>query len=84
MAYFATVISGEVKLSVHDEAKWISISEVENYKFAPADIPFIEKVKRNFIIVHKDFAEEEVDKLLNNKRILIKIRRITKYKNIII
>ena len=45
MAYFATVISGEVKLSVHDEAKWISISEVENYKFAPADIPFIEKLK---------------------------------------
>ena len=45
MAYFATVISGEIKLSVHDEAKWISISEVENFKFAPADIPFIEKLK---------------------------------------
>ena len=45
MAYFATVISGEIKLSVHDEAKWISISEVENFKFAPADIHFIEKLK---------------------------------------
>ena len=45
MAYFATVISGEIKLSVHDEVKWISISEVENFQFAPADIPFIEKLK---------------------------------------
>lgn len=45
MAYFATVISGEIKLTVHDKAEWIDISEVENYEFPPADIPFIEKLK---------------------------------------
>lgn len=45
IAYKAKLISGEVKLTVHDKMEWIDISQVKNYEFAPADMPFINKLK---------------------------------------
>lgn len=48
IAYFATILSGDIKLSVHDKVEWITISEIDEYEFAPADIPFIEKLKEIF------------------------------------
>ena len=32
------------KLSVHDEIKWITLDEMKNYDFAPAEIPNVEKL----------------------------------------
>jgi 8-oxo-dGTP diphosphatase len=29
----------------HDDFKWVSIDEMKNFEFAPADIPFIEKLR---------------------------------------
>lgn len=39
--------SGENRLKsmVHDDYKWVSFNELGNYDFAPADIPFVEKLK---------------------------------------
>ncbi|MCI9069314.1 (deoxy)nucleoside triphosphate pyrophosphohydrolase [Clostridium sp.] len=48
IAYFATILSGDIKLSVHDKVEWITISEFDEYEFAPADIPFIAKLKEIF------------------------------------
>lgn len=48
IAYFATILDGEMKLSVHDKVEWITISEIDEYDFAPADIPFVEKLKEVF------------------------------------
>lgn len=48
IVYFATVSGGEMKLSVHDKVEWITISEIDEYDFAPADIPFVEKLKEVF------------------------------------
>lgn len=48
IAYFATVVDGDIKLSVHDKIEWITISEIDKYDFAPADITFIEKLKEVF------------------------------------
>lgn len=45
MAYFATIVKGDFKLSVHDEVKWVDSHEIDNFDFAPADIPLVEKVK---------------------------------------
>ena len=48
IAYFATILEGDIKLSVHDKVEWITISQIDKYDFAPADIPFIEKLKEVF------------------------------------
>lgn len=48
LAYFSTIIEGEIELSVHDEVRWISIKEFDKFDFAPADIPLIEKLKEVF------------------------------------
>ncbi|KUO53523.1 MAG: NUDIX hydrolase [Desulfitibacter sp. BRH_c19] len=34
-----------LKPTVHDDYRWVSISELVNYDFSPADIPFVEKLK---------------------------------------
>lgn len=48
IAYFATAVDGDIKLSVHDKIEWITISEIDKYDFVPADITFIEKLKEVF------------------------------------
>lgn len=43
-AYYVTYLSGEFRLSVHSEIKWVSKDELPNYDFAAADIPIVEKL----------------------------------------
>ena len=38
-------IKGDIKLLEHEDYKWISSSELENFEFAPADIFIVEKLK---------------------------------------
>lgn len=40
-AFFCEYISGEILLNDHDEILWVENNELNNYTFAPADIPFI-------------------------------------------
>lgn len=49
MAYFSTIIDGEIHLHVHDQVKWVTIEEIDTYDFAPADIPLVEKLKNKNI-----------------------------------
>lgn len=49
LAYKARWIDGEYKLTAHTQIKWVKPYELENYDFAPADIPFIEKLKGELI-----------------------------------
>lgn len=39
-------ISGNIQLTEHEDIKWVEKSELDNYKFAPADEFIIEKIKR--------------------------------------
>lgn len=39
IAIHAAVLSGELRLSVHDRAEWLTPSEILKLKLAPADIP---------------------------------------------
>lgn len=48
IAYFAALVGGNIKLSVHDKVEWITIDEVDKYDFAPADIPLVKKLKEVF------------------------------------
>ncbi|MCX9084154.1 MAG: 8-oxo-dGTP diphosphatase MutT [Candidatus Methanoperedens sp.] len=44
-AYWVNWESGSIELMAHDEYKWVSLSELDNYDFAPADIPLVKKLK---------------------------------------
>ncbi|WP_330364886.1 8-oxo-dGTP diphosphatase MutT [Anaerovorax odorimutans] len=46
LAYLSTIVEGEIKLSVHDQTRWVNINELDRFDFAPADIPLIEKLKK--------------------------------------
>ena len=45
LAFNARYISGEFQLNAHDEIKWITLEEFNQFDFAPADIPIINKIK---------------------------------------
>ncbi|MDD3013542.1 MAG: 8-oxo-dGTP diphosphatase MutT [Candidatus Gastranaerophilales bacterium] len=44
LAYMAQYISGEVFLTDHDEVRWVSKTELNNYIFAEADVPVVNKL----------------------------------------
>ncbi len=44
IAYFADYVEGEISLMEHEAVEWVTIGELKNYDFAPADIPFISKL----------------------------------------
>ena len=47
--YWAEVINGEVIPVVHDDLKWITIDELANFDFAPADIPIVKRLMKENI-----------------------------------
>ena len=46
-AYCCRPISGKFVLNVHKGIRWVKRSELCLYEFAPADIPFVEKLKKD-------------------------------------
>ncbi len=44
IAMRAYIISGEIRLHVHDQAEWVPIPDLLNYDLAPADIPIAQKL----------------------------------------
>lgn len=40
--YHARWLSGSLVLTAHDRAKWVTVGEMENHDFPPADKPVIE------------------------------------------
>ena len=42
--FTAEIIEGDIKLTDHDEYKWVTLEEVCNYRIAPADIPLISNI----------------------------------------
>lgn len=44
-AYKCRLISGDLRISEHSDAKWLSFDEMNEYDFAEADKPFIDLFK---------------------------------------
>jgi len=44
IAYYCTIIDGEIRISVHDKYKWVKINDLLEYDLLPADIPIAKKV----------------------------------------
>ena len=49
MAYGTRVVRGEFKLNDHAEIAWVSKDEIGEYDYAPADLPFVEMIRRGEI-----------------------------------
>jgi 8-oxo-dGTP diphosphatase len=46
IAYQVVHLAGEFQLEDHDEIRWLSLNELEDILWAPADIPLLEPVKK--------------------------------------
>jgi 8-oxo-dGTP diphosphatase len=44
-AYAAQIVCGSVKLLVHHDAQWVSLNQLDQFDFCPADIAIIERLK---------------------------------------
>ena len=51
MAYRAYWENGEIDLKDHDEFKWISLEQLPDFDFSPADLVFVEKLKKGEIVI---------------------------------
>ena len=45
LAYRVKHISGEIVLNDHEEIKWVTVDEMSNFEFPPADFPIIKKMQ---------------------------------------
>lgn len=45
LAYRATIVSGELALRVHDEYRWVCVSDLGKFKLLPADVPIAEQLQ---------------------------------------
>ncbi|QGG49064.1 8-oxo-dGTP diphosphatase MutT [Heliorestis convoluta] len=52
-AYWAEVIQGELELRVHRAGAWVDAEELKEYDFAPADIPFVQKLVEKGSLITK-------------------------------
>ncbi|PKM83774.1 MAG: 8-oxo-dGTP diphosphatase MutT [Firmicutes bacterium HGW-Firmicutes-13] len=48
LAYRGKITRGNIKLTDHEEYAWINLHNFKKVKLAPADIPFIEMMGKNF------------------------------------
>jgi 8-oxo-dGTP diphosphatase len=49
MAYRTKILCGEIKLHAHDEFAWVAPEELGAFEFAPADILFVEMIRKGEI-----------------------------------
>lgn len=42
-------VSGQIALNDHADYRWVSSKQLAEYDFAPADIPFVEKLQNQEI-----------------------------------
>lgn len=45
IALGCSIINGNIELLEHEDYRWVSSSELENFEFAPADMFIVEKLK---------------------------------------
>ncbi|URZ15069.1 (deoxy)nucleoside triphosphate pyrophosphohydrolase [Clostridium felsineum] len=46
-AFKGKIVGGDIKLSVHDEYKWVKKDELKDFKFLPADEKIVEELIAN-------------------------------------
>ncbi len=51
LAYRTFWNNGELKIKAHQSIEWVTINQIGLFDFAPADIPFVEKLRRGEIAI---------------------------------
>ena len=46
----AQIVKGEPQMLEHNDMRWITPCEIDNYEFCPADVDILDKIKKTFII----------------------------------
>lgn len=46
--YYATLLAGEPALTEHSEIRWVHAAELDQLDWAPADIPAVQQVMKDF------------------------------------
>jgi len=46
VAYLVDWTGGEMSLSDHKDCRWVSFNDLEDYDFVPADMPFVQKLRK--------------------------------------
>ncbi|MDR0268023.1 8-oxo-dGTP diphosphatase MutT [Paenibacillus sp.] len=59
IAYMARFIDGIIKLTDHDEVRWVDLHELGEYTFAPADVKFVDMLMGDKGVVN---VQEQSDK----------------------
>ena len=49
LAYHATWKSGSFSLNAHAAIRWVSLNQIQEFEFAPADKPLVEKLQQGTI-----------------------------------
>lgn len=49
--FYSTIDEGEPRLTEHSEIRWIPAAELDSVEWAPADVPAVEKIMRDFSTV---------------------------------
>lgn len=52
LAYRTYWKGGEIDLKCHDDFRWISLEQLAEFDFAPADLVFVEKLQNGEIAIH--------------------------------
>lgn len=49
LGYKAKLMSGDIRVTVHSQIRWIGQDELGDYDYAPADLPFVEKLGAEWV-----------------------------------
>jgi 8-oxo-dGTP diphosphatase len=44
LAFRTTLVSGTITMKAHEDCQWVSLQDLDQYDFAPADVPFVKKL----------------------------------------
>lgn len=47
LAYLVDWTGGQLTPVDHQDCRWVSFDDLENYEFVPADIPFVQRLKKS-------------------------------------
>ena len=51
LAFWAELTGGEIRTLFHDEIKWVAFDKLSDFNFAPADIPIVEQLQREALLI---------------------------------
>ena len=55
--FWCEVVSGDLVLKEHEDAKWLTREELDSVEWLPADVTLVEKIRRSFFLSKIDYKK---------------------------